>query len=208
MGNALVVNALSAEGAQRLPPRLAALAGALGTVEHPGQPVRHNLPAGWEVTDEDRKGAGSLLSTLTSMLDPQAPFEIDDRTVDGHMAKGALLTKMIDGLAGPANQSATAASAKIEMYADAIEDLPAWAIDKAIKRWARGECPYSIEESPRYAFPPAPATLRKMALFDIEDLRRNERKLKNLLAALPLERAMDPEPLPAAPGLPALRRMR
>lgn len=209
MGQALaVVNALAAEGATRLPPRLAALAGALGTVQHPGQPVRHNLPEGWEVTEHDRKGAASLLSTLTSLLDPEAPFEVDDRVVDGHMAKGALLTKMIEGLAGPANPTATAAAAKIEMYADAIEGLPAWAIDKAIRRWARGECPYSVEEHPRYAFPPAPATLRAMALFDLEDLRRNERKLKNVLAALPLERAMSPEPLPKAFGVgPALRRM-
>lgn len=208
MGTAVAVNALVAEGAQRLPPRLAALAGALGTVEHPGQAVRHNLPAGWKVTEADRKGATGLLSTLTSMLDPQAPFEVENRVVDGHMAKGALLTKMIDGLAGPANPTATAQAAKIEMYADAIEDLPAWAIDKAIKRWARGECPYSVEEHPRYAFPPAPATLRAMALFDLEDLRRNEQKLKNVLAAIPLERAMNPEPLPKSFGVgPALRRM-
>jgi hypothetical protein len=186
-----------------LPPRLAALAGAVGTVRHPGQPVRYNMPEGMAMSGMERQEAASLLSTLSSALDPTASFGGED----GHSAKGALLAKMIHGLGGAANQSETAATAKIEMYADAIEDLPAWAVAEAIKRWARGSCPPEICESPRFEFPPAPAVLRRLAQSDLDLPRRYVEMLRNLLAALPIDEAMNPEPRPAEPGLPTLRRM-
>lgn len=187
-----------------LPPWLAALAGAVGTVQHPGQPVRYHLQTGWVMSNLERAEATSLLSTLTSSLDQTASFE----GRDGSEAKGALLTKMIYGLAGPAQQSELAVNSKIEMYADAIEDLPAWSIDKAIRRWGSGTCPASIEETPKYAFPPAPATLRALATLELEIPRRYQTMLKNLIAAIPMDRALNPDPMPAGTALaPTLRRM-
>jgi len=189
---------------QSLPPRLAALAGAVGTVQHPGQPTRYHLQIGWAISDMDRAEAASLLSTLTSNLDPTASFDGDP----GPAAKGALLTKLIRGLAGAAETSDIVAAAKIEMYADAIEDLPAWAIDAAIKRWACGSCPPEIEEKPKFAFPPAPATLRGLAMLELELPRRYVLMLTRLVDAVPMDRALDPEPLPKSFGVgPALRRM-
>lgn len=141
---------------------------------------------------------------LISALDPAAKFEMEPgRFESGGKAKGALLTKMIYGLAGSSNPSELVAAAKIEMYADAIEDLPAWAIDLAIKRWARGECPSDIQENPRFDFPPAPAVLRMLALLVMGTIRSNQLKLECLLAAVPIERAVDPTPLPAE-TLPAV----
>jgi hypothetical protein len=187
-----------------LPPRLAALAGAVGTVRHPGQPERHHLQIGWAMSALEKAEAATLLASLTSALDPTASF--DDQP--GPMAKAALLTKLIRGLAGAAEMSDVVAAAKIEMYADAIEDLPAWSIDVAIKRWGKGSCPAEIEERPKYAFPPAPATLRALACLELDAPRRDARKLEGLIAAVPLERALDPEPMPKQFGVgPVLRRM-
>lgn len=185
-----------------LPPRLATLAGAVGTVRHPGQAERHHLQAGWAMSDMEKREAASLLSTLTSDLSPGAPFEGED----GAMAKGVLLTKMIRGLAG-AEGSEIAAVAKIEMYADAIEDLPAWSIDKAVRRWGKGDCPRDIVEKPRFEFPPSPAALRALALLDLDLPRRYVRMLSNLVATVPMERALDPEPLPSSSAVSPLRRM-
>lgn len=187
-----------------LPPRLAALVGAVGTVRHPGQGVRHHLQIGWEMSVLEKAEAETTLQHLTSALDPMAHF--GDQP--GPMAKAAILTKLIRGLAGAAEVSDVVAAAKIEMYADAIEDLPAWSIDIAVKRWGRGSCPDEIEERPKYAFPPAPATLRALALLELERPRRDAAKLEILLAAIPMDRALDPEPLPKqfSVGL-ALRRM-
>lgn len=195
---------VGAASTRLLPPRLAALASAVGTVRHPGQPERHHLQTGWVMSDMERREAVSLLSSLNSDLDPTASFE----GTDGPSAKAMLLTKLIRGLAGAAEQSEVVAAAKIDMYADAVEDVPAWAIDKASKRWARGSCPADIEESPKYAFPPAPATLRKLALLELELPRRYVGMLSRLVEAIPMERALDPEPMPASKsGMPAMRRM-
>lgn len=204
MGKSIKVVEAPASTIPSLPPRLAALAGALGTIQHPGQPARHHFQTGWQMSALERAEAASLLSTLTSSLDATASFD----GKPGQMAKGTLLAKMIRGLAGPAETSEVAAAAKVEMYADAIDDLPAWAIDLAIKRWARGTCPETIEEKPRYAFPPAPATLRALALLAIEAPKRDARMLTNLLAAMPLEAALDPDHREVeAASAPALRRM-
>lgn len=188
-----------------LPPRLVSLAGSVGTVQHPGQPTRYHLQTGWAMSDLERAEAASLLSTLTSRLSRDAPFE-GESAPD---AKAALMTKMIRGFAGAADISEVSADSKMAVYADAVMDLPAWAIDVAIKRWARGSCPRDIEERPRFAFPPAPATLRALAMLETELPRRNVRMLENLLAAIPMSDALNPDwRAPKTFGVgPALRRM-
>ena len=103
--------------------------------------------------------------------------------------------------------SEVVATAKIEMYRDGIEDLPAWAIDRAIKMWARSECPAAIEAKPNYNFPPSPAALRSMAIFYLDRPREDKRKLETLLAAMSIERALDPTPIEATPTVPSMRRM-
>lgn len=173
--------------------RLVALAGAVGTVIHPGQAVRYHLPGGWTMKPSERAQAATLLSNLTTALDPNGPFVVDGTEYDGQQAKGALLTKMIDGLAGAAQRTAGQATATIEMYGDAIEELPAWAIDAAIRRWAQGKCPESIEERPKYAWPPAPAVLRQMAELELVMMRRERQGLERLLACVTFEEAMDPD---------------
>lgn len=101
------------------------------------------------------------------------------------------------------------AAAKAEMYADAIDVVPAWALDLAIKRWGRGACTADIEERPNYNFPPSPAALRKMALLELELPRRYIAMLTNLIEAIPMADALDPDwKAPKAFGVgPALRRM-
>lgn len=187
-----------------LPQRLVALAGAVGTVQHPGQPVRHHLQTGWTMTAQERAEAANLITTLTSSLDPAATFE----GKPGPEAKAALLTKVIKGLGGAAEVSDLVAAAKVEMYADQIDVIPAWAIDIAIKRWGAGNCPADIEERPNYNFPPSPAALRKMAMLELDLPRRYVAMLTNLVDAITMERALSPDPMPKEFGVgPALRRM-
>lgn len=193
-----------------LTPRLVALARQVGTVQHPGQPLRYDLSerAMREFMELDRTEAQRRLQSLTSALDPEAPFVVDDVEYPGAQAKGALLTRMILGLAKAASISAEESDSKLWLYEMAIEGIPAAAVALAIRRWAQSRCPESIEHEPRYAFPPSPATLRAMALFDLEGPQRDAELLKNLLAAVTTRRAMDPEPLPVeVHALPALRRM-
>lgn len=205
MGKELAV--IKAEMIPSLPQSLAGL--VVGSVQWPGQKTRlHIQTREGALTEAERTEAEATLSTLTIALSGSAPFEVEGKIYPGEEAKGILLMKLLRGLAGRQGSEAEG-FAKAEMYGDAIEDLPAWAIDKAVKRWARGECPYSVQEKPNYDFPPSPATLRKMALFDMDTPKRDAARIRALLDCIPLERAMDPKPIPEVRGLlPALQRMR
>lgn len=193
-----------------LPPRVVAWVRMLGgTVEHPGQPVRWTMAPGAVLPDEIREEARSLLSTLTSDLSPEAPFGGRPAA----QARIGIVTTLLMGLGG-ARASDETAEAKLDLYEVAVADCPAWAVAAASHRWVRGQCPESIEKNPNYNFPPSPATLRALAEWEIDPVKRSARDLERLVSAIPVERAMDPRPLdkPAlgAPGagiVPSLRRM-
>lgn len=142
-----------------------------------------------------------LFSTSSQMVDPQAP--VGD--VPARDAKITLLTIMMMGL-GKGQQSELGASAKYDLYESAIDDMPAWALAAAIRRWTKRGCPESIEKEPHYSFPPSPSTLYAMAKFDLETVQKNHDRLKKLLATVPLMEALNPEPKKFGVG-PALRRM-
>lgn len=195
--------ALSKLPTPSLPPRVAALAMSVGTVQHPGQPVRYNLPEAFSMTEADRTEAETLRSTLAPFLDRETLF-------DGHKprdAKLAILTTMLMGYAIGAG-SELGNDAKFDLYELALDDVPAWAVAAALRLWARGECPADVEKNPTFKYAPSPATLRGIAMYEIEPYRWSVYRLTNLLNALPREAAMDPKPLPKSFGVgPALRRM-
>lgn len=186
-----------------LPPRVAALATAVGTVQHPGQAVRYNLPVGFSISPAERAEAESIKSTLEQYLDPEIPFA--GKTPND--AKLAIITTMLMGYAIGAG-SELGSDAKFDLYDWALVGLPAWSVVAAVKLWARGECPADVEKNPQFKYAPSPATLRGIALAEIEPYRRSVYRLKNLLAAVPLEEAMKREPTAKEFGVgPPIRRM-
>ncbi len=94
--------------------------------------------------------------------------------------------------------SDSAADARLEMYEFALEDIPPWAIDMARRRWARREVPASLKNV-NFAFAPAPADLRVICLDCMAPYQAHLVEMRRLLSAVSIERAMDPEPLPAPP---------
>lgn len=186
-----------------LPPHVAALATSVGTVQHPGQPIRYNLPVGFSISPEQRTEAEALLSTLVPFLDRETPF--GDRPPRD--AKLAVITTMLMGFAiGAASELGS--DAKFDLYEMALDDVPAWAVAAAVRLWARGECPSDVEKSPQFKYAPGPATLRGIAMAEVEPYRRSVQRLKNLLAAEPIEKAMDPNAAPKSFGVGhTLRRM-
>jgi hypothetical protein len=102
-------------------------------------------------------------------------------------------------LAFPAAGSASeaAAQARSDVYDDALGDLPPWAINAAIKRWAKGEVPTDLNMGAlNFTFAPSPAILRKLAKVELGPLEAQASKLRMLLLTVSVERAMDPEPIP------------
>lgn len=75
-----------------------------------------------------------------------------------------------------------AAEAKSEAYMAALEDVPFWAVQEAMRRWYRGECGTKHD----YRWQPAPATLRELAQIETYRVRAVRRKMSELLDAEPL----------------------
>lgn len=82
-------------------------------------------------------------------------------------------------------------NARLDFYQEAVSDIAPWALDAAIKRWVRGEV-----ETKNVEFAPSPGALRRLCEEELEPFETQIYRLKRLLSALPIERAMDPAPLP------------
>jgi hypothetical protein len=169
-----------------LPLHIARLEKSLGTVMWPGQPARINFPSGMSLSEDDRKDIEARLREIQRVTTGEnlAPAECSK-------ARLSLLTRML--LAYPAAGGGTdeAAQARLDFYREAVSDVAPWALDAAIKRWVRGDVGKGNID-----FAPSPGTLRRLCEEELEPFEAQMFKLRRLLAALPIERAMDPAPLP------------
>lgn len=89
-----------------------------------------------------------------------------------------IISKMLKVLAG-SKKHESESEMKAEAYAVAIEDIPCWAIGAAVRGWYRGA--YGLKHD--YAWPPAPAVLRQLALSEASQIRGRAIVLRNLLNA-------------------------
>jgi len=91
-----------------------------------------------------------------------------------------------------ANASAESGKARGQAYQQALDDIPAWAIAEAARRWNRGEA----GEGHDYKWAPAPAVLRDVCKASLKPLNDAIDDLRALLDAMTIDQAMDPAPLP------------
>lgn len=172
-----------------LPQPLARLENSLGMVQWPGQGMRLNFPSGMGLSAEQRTEIEERLKALEKL------------TTGAHLAAGeclkarlSLLTKLLIGFPSVGNQSEQATDARLEFYMEAIGDIAPWALDAAIKRWVRGDV-----ENSNVDFAPSPGTLHRLCLAEMKPFTDQVAQLKRLLAAVSIDRAMDPKPIEVAP---------
>lgn len=107
-------------------------------------------------------------------MTPESDFRHAEQTVTA-------ISKMM--LTLPSREAGDlAAEAKSEAYMAALDDVPCWAVQEAMRRWYRGECGAKHD----YRWQPAPATLRELALVETYRVRAVRRKMSQLLTAEPL----------------------
>lgn len=76
--------------------------------------------------------------------------------------------------------SAEATKARSIMYREALADLPAWSVERAVAFWNRAE---HSEGRENYAFPPSPPQLRRLARIVSDPVRHQLGELRRLLDA-------------------------
>lgn len=169
---------------------------SLGTVQHPGMPVRKYLSGGLTLTAEDRARIEARIREL------RVVSEADD-SQDNQKSRLGLIANML--MAYPmAGGSEESGRARATAYLGALDDVPPWAVADAIKRWHRGE---GGGRDANYRFAPAPAELRFAAMQILQPAKQTIAHLENLLNAMTIERAMDPTPIETASRRPVLRVM-
>lgn len=87
--------------------------------------------------------------------------------------------------------------ARSEAYEIALEDVPAWAVEAAAKRWIKGDVSALIDK-PNLSFPPSPPQLRALALDEWAKARAALWRYRRLMAGK-VERVValeDRRPLP------------
>lgn len=67
----------------------------------------------------------------------------------------------------------------MQAFRIALDDLPAWAVEQAVKAWLRGE----VEGRSNVAFLPAPPQLRDLAKRAMAPVLAERRQLRTLLRA-------------------------
>lgn len=134
------------------------------------------LPASLIPTNEQKILIEGHLSELDQVL---------LMTPEEDMAHGELtmltVTKMM--LVLPSRESGDlVAEAKGEAYMAALEDVPSWAVQEAMRRWHRGECGAKHD----YKWQPGPSVLRELAMTEVYRVKGIRRQLNDLLLAEPL----------------------
>lgn len=169
-----------------LPLRLARLEKSLGTVKWPDQPPRVNFPSGTELSEAERKDLTERLVEIRRITTGE-----NLSLTECSKARLSLLTKLLLGYPAAGGATEQAMEARLSFYQEAVSDIAPWALDAAIKRWVRGDIGKGNID-----FAPSPGALRRLCEEELEPFEAQTFKLNRLLSALPIERAMDPTPLP------------
>lgn len=133
-----------------------------------------HLAEGMKLTDDWRKVAEQLADKIDRIVHPS-------RSAFDRGEKFKVLSKML--LVAPtADRSDESTVAKMSTYLDdALDDVPAWAVAAAARRWHRAEC----GSAHNYSFAPAPGELRTIAMEYLEPAKLVLRQLSLVLSAAP-----------------------
>ena len=103
--------------------------------------------------------------------------------LDAERAMLVIVTNMMMVLP-TTTQNELSAEARGEAFMAALEDIPVWAAQAAIRNWYRGDCGTDAHGRPyHYRWCPAPAELRRAAFSEMWRIKGRSQALRRLLQA-------------------------
>jgi hypothetical protein len=143
------------------------------------------LPANLILDSAERQMVESHVSALQSFLELNQPIMLREQTLSNDQAHGVMIAGLlIKG--GGAKLDKASADQLTEDYLDAIEDLPAWAVREALRKWNRAESPKLDGKPHDFNWRPTPPTLRRLAQHELVSIKARILKLERLINAVPL----------------------
>lgn len=171
-----------------LPAWLQQRSAALGIARQPDSSGNHRemavLPPALILSSSERGMVESHIDGLGRFLDLDQPIDLRGATLTNDQAHATMIAALC--MKGGVKLDKASADALTEDYFDAIEDLPAWAVREAIRKWNRAESPKLDGKPHSYEFRPAPPTLRRLAQHELAPIRARILQLDKLLNAAPL----------------------
>jgi hypothetical protein len=159
------------------------------------------------LTSSERGEVQRHIGELERFTRLDQPIELRGATLTNDQAHGVMIASLL--LKGGAKLDQQSSDALTEDYLDAIEDLPAWSVREAIRKWNRAESPRLDGKPHSYDFRPSPPTLRRLAWHEMIALRGRMIELQKLCDAQPLIEYSDEhrqDMLNRVAGLIVLRR--
>ena len=142
------------------------------------------LPASMILDPSERAVVEQRIADRASWLDLGQPITIDGRTVSNDQAINVMIAKLLIKPKG-SKLDETSSAALTEDYLDALEDLPAWSVRNALRKWIRGESATFDGKQHDFEWRPAPATLRRLAQMELAPFKAEMVQLEKLLIAVP-----------------------
>jgi hypothetical protein len=138
------------------------------------------IPSGLILKAAEREA----IERYVAALDLQCA-ETPASSADVEAATLVAVTKMMMVLPST-TQNELSAEARGEAFMAALDDIPVWSTEAAIRRWYRGDCGSNERGRPYdYHWCPAPAELRRVAFAEMWRIKSRSQELRRLLCAEP-----------------------
>jgi hypothetical protein len=167
-----------------LPQRIAALGSEMQPDSNGTRRTMVVLPPSMILNSSEREFVEQRVADRASWLDVGQPITIDGRTLTNYQAVNVIIAKLLVKSRG-SKLDETSSDALAEDYLDAIEDLPAWSVRNALRKWNRAESAKFDGNPHNFDWRPTPATLRRLAEIELGPIRAEMVQLKKLLIAVP-----------------------
>lgn len=165
--------------------RIAALASAV----QPDSSGRHRkmlvLPEKLILSSSEKQAIREHIEYLDLCLNLSQPMLYREQILTNDQAQAAMIAHLLMK-GGGQKLDKDAADVLSEDYLEAIEDLPAWTVREALRKWNRAESVKLDGKLHDFNWRPTPPTLRRLAQHEMVALKTRKMQLENLLAAVPL----------------------
>jgi hypothetical protein len=143
------------------------------------------LPKDLILSSSEKQAVREYIEHLDCSLSVAQPMLYRDRYLTNDQAHGAMIANLLMK-GGGAKLDRDGADALTEDYLDALDDLPAWTVREALRKWNRGESIKLDGKAHDFNWRPTAPTLRRLAEEEMVAIKALKMQLEKLLEAVPL----------------------
>lgn len=139
------------------------------------------IPASLILSQPGRAVVEAHIADLSRFLDLSQPFVLREQLLTNSQAHSVMIAGLL--MKKGTRPDKAMADQLTDDYLDAIEDLPAWCVREALRKWNRGES-VELDKKPHdFTWRPEPATLARLARIERGGVQGRIHILTRLLGA-------------------------